>query len=307
MVKAENLIYEYPGFRALDNVSFELRKGSVTALVGPNGAGKTTLMRCLAALASPQSGTIFINGVDMLENPQETHRQIGYLSDFFGLYDNMTVEQNLLFLAHAQKLGDKAADRVGEVIALLGLQPYEDSLAKVLSRGWRQRLGIAMSIIHSPSLLILDEPASGLDPEARLHLSALVRQLSESGITLLVSSHILAELEDYSTDILIMSDGRIVQNKTIGSTETIGGRRMKLRLAADSPATIDIMKGMDSISNIAMEDNTIFFEFVGNEQQQSQLLKTLIMQNVPVSAFDEMKKDLQAEYLNTIRSEKKEL
>ena len=216
MIQVNHLTHEFADKVALDDVSFTVAEGSITALVGPNGAGKTTLMRCICALQTPMQGSILVNGIDVIENPREAHSNIGYLSDNFGLYDSMSVEDSLLYVACSRISDVAVAEKaVQNVISLCGINSFYESEVSKLSRGMRQRVGIAQAIIHQPKLLILDEPASGLDPEARYELSQLMRNLKQTGMTILVSSHILAELEDYSTDMLIMNGGKIVDNKSI--------------------------------------------------------------------------------------------
>lgn len=216
MISVKNLTFDYPGKRALQHVSFSIEPGSITALVGPNGAGKSTLMRCLAALETPSSGSIQVDGLDVLEYPREAHARMGYLPDFYGLYDDLSVEQCLYYHAMVQNI--PAADQATAVRHTAERMQIENQLqqeAGTLSRGQRQRLAIAQAIIHHPKVLILDEPASGLDPEARYHLSQLLVLLSKEGITLLVSSHILSELEDYCTHMIILREGHMVKHCAI--------------------------------------------------------------------------------------------
>ncbi len=185
MLEVADLVYEYPGVRALDSVSFRIERGSITALVGPNGAGKTTLMRCLAGLDQPLAGTIRIADIDVVEEPRRSHRMLGYLSDSFGLYDTLTVRRSLSYVAQANGIEPTAVDRVvTEISAALGLAERLELPAGQLSRGQRQRLAIAQAIIHSPAVVILDEPASGLDPEARVDLGQLFVDLRRRGMTL---------------------------------------------------------------------------------------------------------------------------
>ena len=220
MIKVSNLNYEYPGKRALKDVSFSIPDASVTALVGPNGAGKTTLLRCLAALDEPFSGEINVAGIDVTREPRRVHQVLGYLSDFFGLYDDLTVRQCLSFAAWLHRLPEDTVEGcVRKTASLLELTNWLESKVKTLSRGWRQRLGIAQAIIHNPKLLLLDEPSAGLDPEARVSLSKLFRDLQREGMTLVVSSHILAELEDYCTDMLVLRDGEIAEHRGATAAE----------------------------------------------------------------------------------------
>ena len=231
VVQVRDLVYDYPTARALFGVSFDIAPGSITALVGPNGAGKTTLLRCLAALETPYSGSVFVDGLDVEEHPRDVHKRLGFLQDFFGLYDELTVRQCLDHHAAAHGVPwVKRPAAVEQSAERLGLADRLGQKAGALSRGLRQRLAVAQAIIHQPSLLLLDEPASGLDPEARQDLSRLLVTLRDEGMTLIVSSHILAELEDYSTHMMIMQDGRLTENSAIGEMEQAGTVRLRVEL-----------------------------------------------------------------------------
>ena len=240
IIAAQDLVYDYPRTRALDGVSFAIARGTITALVGPNGAGKTTLLRCLAVLDRPASGSIELDGIDVAEHPREVHRKLGYLSDFYGLYDDLTVRQCLIYHAaiHDIPAVDQAA-AVERAATRMGLGELIARRAAQLSRGQRQRLAIAQAIVHDPALLLLDEPAAGLDPEARWKLSSLIADLAKSGMTLIVSSHILSELEDYSTHVMIIRGGRLVLHKPlaeasseIGSSAEARQTCMRIEIAA---------------------------------------------------------------------------
>ena len=216
MIDISQLVFEYPGHRALDGVSLRIAEGSVTALVGPNGAGKSTLLRCIAGLEQPLSGRIQVKGISVTDEPREVHRHLGYLSDFFGLYDRLSVQRCLEYSALAMGLPQRqAAGRAEEVAAQLGLGELLQRCPTELSRGQRQRVAIGQAIVHQPGVLLLDEPASGLDPEARGSLSQLFRQLQAQGMTLVVSSHILSELDEYCTHILSIRNGRIESHEAL--------------------------------------------------------------------------------------------
>ena len=216
MIEVKSLTFEYPGKRALDNISFRIEPKTITALVGPNGAGKTTLLRCIAALEEPLAGSIHVNELDVLAEPREAHRLMGYLPDLFGLYEELTVEKSLTYFAMVQGItGVAQIERIQKISKQLDIEGILNQEINSLSRGQRQRVAIAQSIIHYPKLLLLDEPASGLDPEARMHLSKLLLQLREQGITIIVSSHILSELEDYCTHMLVLRDGKLIQHSEV--------------------------------------------------------------------------------------------
>jgi ABC-2 type transport system ATP-binding protein len=301
MINVKQLIFEYPNLRALDEVSFHIPQGSITALVGPNGAGKTTLLRCMAALDQPVSGDIRINNIDVLEHPRECHRIIGYLSDFFGLYDRLTVRQCLHYVARAQGIAeDECAAAIARVSKGLHIHDRLDVLAGTLSRGLRQRVAIAQAIIHSPRVVLLDEPASGLDPEARHELAELFLELQKQGMTLLVSSHILAELEAYSTDMLVLREGRIIEQ--VGIKTHAHAQDFKLVLVSPVENLAAILEQIDEIKLLKNEYNqTVLLQVHGDNLQQHEVLKNLLALNLPVCEFAKITSNLQDAYLETIR------
>ncbi len=302
MIEISNLTFDYPGHRALDDVSLTVQSGSVTALVGPNGAGKTTLMRCIAGLETPLSGSILVNGIDVNEKPREVHRLMGYLSDFFGLYQDLTVGQCLEYAAESQGLPSTV---VHDAIMLTARQlELSDRLQQVsgsLSRGQRQRLAIGQAIIHGPKVLLLDEPASGLDPEARANLASLFRHLQTIGMTLLVSSHILAELDEYSTHILSLRNGRVLENRALsGSYPAISHRRIRLKLSLADLRLADWLGNRPEAILIKADEKDAEFDFHGDLTAQSKLLRELIAASFQVTSFSEQKENLQQSYLQSV-------
>lgn len=219
MILVNDLTFDYPGKRALNNVSFKIEPHTITALVGPNGAGKSTLLRCMAGLEHPIQGNIKIAHLDVLNSPREAHALMGYLPDSYGLYDDLTVHQCLLYQAKAHYIPKNKIDkRIQESADALQIQQHMDQKVSTLSRGQRQRLAIAQTLLHKPKLLLLDEPASNLDPEARHHLAEILKNLGQSNVTLIVSSHILAELEDYCTHMLVLRGGKLMSHCEIQSS-----------------------------------------------------------------------------------------
>ncbi len=303
MITVDKLIFEYPGLRALDAVSFKIAAGSITALVGPNGAGKTTLLRCMAALDQPVSGSIVIAGIDVIEQPRECHRIIGYLSDFFGLYQRLSVRQCLHYVARAQGIAEPdCAAAIADVSQRLHIQDRLEHSPAELSRGLRQRVAIAQAIIHKPPVVFLDEPASGLDPEARHELAELFISLRNQGMTLLVSSHILAELEAYCSDMLVLRQGRIVEQVAVNAPAQTQPYKLVLAAAVENlPA---ILQSIAGISVISCEQNRLaLLQIDENISPQHQLLKALIALDLPVSEFAPVANNLQDTYLQTIRQQ----
>lgn len=302
MIDVQNLTFDYPGVRALDNVSFSLPGGSITALVGPNGAGKTTLLRCLAALDVPVSGTILVNRVDALHDPRTCHRQIGYLSDFFGLYEGLTVRQSLV---HAAAINGVPHDRQYAVADLaaarLGIVEKLSARSSTLSRGQRQRLAIAQAIVHEPKVLLLDEPASGLDPEARHSLAQLFLGLRDQGMSLLISSHILAELEEYSTDMLVLREGRIISHQPVtGSHAPAATTVLSLTLTNPTDRLSDLLAAQEGLSDIRIEENCATFRYSSRADDHHRLLRELLEAGLPVCSFGTERRTMQDAYLATV-------
>ena len=299
-IEVSGLLFEYPGVRALDDVSFSVAESSVTALVGPNGAGKTTLLRCLAGLEEPLLGSIHVAGVDVLEEPRAVHRRIGYLSDFYGLYDALTVRQCFAHAAASHGVADGALEAaVVRTAERLGLGELLARRAAELSRGQRQRVAIGQALIHDPQVLMLDEPASGLDPEARHSLAVLFTRLAGEGMTLLVSSHILAELDEYSTHMLVMRQGRIIESKALGESVP-GAQLVHVAFAREVPGLAQALGSMAGVRVVEAGASDATLEIAGDSGRQGEVLRELVLAGLPVSAFAEARENLHQSYLRTV-------
>ena len=211
MVTIQDLTVCYGQHEAVKNLSLEIPRGEVFGFIGPNGAGKTTTFKVLATLLKPTRGLVYVNGISVTLHPQKVRRLIGYLPDSFGVYEDLTVLEYLHFFAAAYRIERARRERsIADVLALTDLAGKKDSAVDALSRGMKQRLGVARILLHDPELLLLDEPASGLDPRARIELRELLKELQRMGKTILVSSHILHELAQFCTRIGIIEAGRVV-------------------------------------------------------------------------------------------------
>lgn len=304
MITVQNLSFDYPGKRALDNLSFEIENNTITALVGPNGAGKSTLLRCLTALETPTEGKISIGGWDTDTYPRKIHEVASYLSDFFGLYNDLTVKQNLQFFAWTHHAPNKPPLSIEETIKRLNLGSYQDVAAGKLSRGLRQRLAIAQSIIHQPDVLFLDEPAAGLDPEARYQLSNLLLQLQKEGMTIVVSSHILSELEDYSTHMLVLNKGKLIEQCALKKTiSTENAQRLCIVFASDPKDYLENLKTIANMDIEAIHQNEVNVIFKQKAPDKHELLKQLFTLNLPVSGVYEPKaRRMQDVYLDITKN-----
>jgi ABC-2 type transport system ATP-binding protein len=305
MIQAEHLIFDYPGHRALDDVSFAIAPQTITALVGPNGAGKTTLLRCLVALDRPGAGRVLLEELDVHEAPREAHKRMAFLPDFFGVYDDLTVRQCLGYRARAHDVPrERRRAAVERAAERLGIADRMKDYAGTLSRGLKQRLAIAQAIIHEPRIALLDEPAAGLDPEARYSLAAVFRELRADGMTLIVSSHILAELEDYSTHLLAIRDGRIVDLRALQHLETAEvAVPMQVRLVAPDQRIGALLATIAGVSDVEVDTQLVRFSLAGGPPAQHALLKRLIDEGLPVAEFAPVQSSLQDSYLALMRKQ----
>lgn len=307
-IEVRDLVYDYPGTRALDAVGFTIDAGSITALVGPNGAGKTTLLRCLAGLDEPAGGGIRIDGIDLLAEPRAAQRRLGYLPDHFGVYVDLSVARCLRYAGAAHGLGGVAlARRVDELAVQLGLADKLAERAGTLSRGQRQRLAIAQAIVHRPRVLLLDEPASGLDPDARAGLSVLMRALAAEGMTLLVSSHILAELEEYCSQMLVLRAGRVLEHRALGrapaaDTGVTATRHLQIRLAQPDARLPQSLAAQPACREVGGDTQAAHCRFAGDDAELAALLAALVGAGLPVCECTLAVERLQDAYLAAVRA-----
>ena len=297
MIEVAGVVYDYPAARALHGVSFQVQAGAVLALVGPNGAGKSTLMRCIAALDVPTEGTIRVAGLDVEADPRGVHAAIGYLPDFFGLYEELSVRRALTYAARSRGVAvNETAAAVEMAAARVQLTDRLEARAGELSRGLKQRLAIAQTIVHQPRVLLLDEPAAGLDPEARRSLSDLILSLAKDGMTIVVSSHILAELEDYSTQMLMIRDGAVAGGGVVAAG---GGHQDGARVEVTfAQPPLDLAERLEALG-VTVEkvtDDTATLALPEGEDD-SALLGKLIGAGLKVRSFQAARKTLEDAYL----------
>lgn len=295
MIDVRDLVYEYPSKRALDGVSLRVAPQTIVALVGPNGAGKTTLLRCLAALSPPYAGAVSIDGLDTREVPRQIHERLGYLPDFYGLYDDLSVRRCLLYAARSHGIAPAlAAAAVEKAAARVGLSERLETKAGELSRGLRQRLAIAQTIVHEPKVLLLDEPAAGLDPQARRDLSRLLLSLRDSGMTLIISSHILAELEDYSSEMIIIENGRVVGGQSVKVRDDERPRYV-VELATARSDLREFLTGA-GVDVVEADDRHALIVLSHNAGARAKLLRDLVTAGFDVASFSAATKELEDAY-----------
>jgi ABC-2 type transport system ATP-binding protein len=298
MIRLDNISKQNGHQILFIDASMGILKGEKVGLVGPNGAGKTTLLRCLVALDRPHSGDISVGGIDVTENPRAVHRQIGYLSDFFGLFNDLTVRQCLTYMCWSQQVDVKnVAAHVEKIAREVMIDNMLERKAGVLSRGYRQRLGIGLALVHDPALIILDEPASGMDPEARIQLSHLMRSLRTRGKTMIVSSHILNELEDYCTDMLIIRDGRVAGHVLLSDHAQKTQRILYISLRGGAAAHAQILAAEPGLRVESFDGDVATCRFDGDERAQQTLLSALFAAGLPVYNFASEQHSLQDAYM----------
>ena len=291
MIEVKSFTKRYGDFVAVDDLSFSIGQGEVFGFIGPNGAGKSTTIRFLATLLRPTSGEGWIAGHSVVDDPMAVRKVIGFMPDDFGVYDGMKVWEFLDFFAVAYEIPQAYRRKIiGEVLELLDLTHKRDDYVNGLSKGMKQRLCLAKTLVHDPPVLILDEPASGLDPRARLEMKALLNELRGMGKTILVSSHILSELADFCTSIGIIERGRLL---AAGSIQEIqrqlrAHRVLKVRvLDTTTDRALHLLRDDRSVRSVETYDHTLTAEFEGQDEDMARLLGSLISAGIVVHSFAE--------------------
>jgi ABC-2 type transport system ATP-binding protein len=275
---------------ATDCLTLDVPDGEVFGLVGPNGAGKSTTLKMICGLMLPTSGHIRVNGVDVETRPEAAQQHIGYLADFFSVYDELKVWEYVDYFARAYKLpAGKIPARVREVIAQMGLETKYEANVAGLSRGMKQRLGIARAIVHDPPLLVLDEPASGLDPKARLELKDLLRAMHRSGKTIFITSHVLPDLEEICTSLAILEKGKLLRHGKIAEVMRSAGqtRRVRFRTASGGFALGAWLAAQANVSAIEESPASVEFVFPGTDADLAGLIRAAILAGAPIYSAEE--------------------
>jgi ABC-2 type transport system ATP-binding protein len=291
MIKIQHVYKRYHTIHALEDLSLEIPQGAIYGLIGPNGAGKTTLLRILGALISPTVGQVWFDNKEVTRSPTAIQRKVGYMPDFFGVYPDLTTEEYLEFYAGIHGIShSKRASVVRDLLELVDLTPKRDAAVEDLSRGMKQRLCLARALIHDPEILLLDEPAAGLDPRARMEFRELLRTLQGMGKTIVISSHILLELAEMCSDIAIIRAGQLV---IAGDVEHVthslgGGQRVEVRVLERATDARQLLKEMPEISNVMDGSNdgeVIQAEYMGDDRTLHNILAALMAHDVPVISF----------------------
>ncbi|HUS94732.1 MAG TPA: ABC transporter ATP-binding protein [Patescibacteria group bacterium] len=310
IITIQALTKRYGQLTALDNLTLDVEEGAVVGFIGPNGAGKTTTMRILTTLLSPSSGEASVAGYSVTEEPQGVRGSIGYMPDFFGVYEDMKVWEYLDFFAACYNVQETVRHgMIGDLLDLVDLGHKRDEYVENLSRGMKQRLCLARTLTHDPKVLILDEPASGLDPRARIEMRELLRELKNMGKTIFFSSHILSEIADVCTHIAILEAGRLVAYGDMAEMkkQLRPHRLFIVRILGDTKVIQETLVETDKVLGIVPvqetdpESRTVRFEFTGDDREVSLLLATLVKKEVPIISFAQESNDLEDVFMHVTR------
>ena len=304
IVQTEGLVKRYDGTLAVAGIDLSVEQGEIFGLVGPNGAGKTTTLRILATLLRPSAGEAEIAGWSVTRNPDQVRAVLGFMPDVFGVYDDMKVWEYLDFFARCYGIPATGRRRmIGDLLELVDLGEKRDQYVQTLSRGMQQRLCLAHALVHDPQILLLDEPASGLDPRARVELRELLRELRALGKTILISSHILPELEELCTSVAIVDRGPVLAQGRVADIERRlrFGAVLRVRLigdrAAAEAARDRFAANADVASAVVLDDGTIELGFRGDDEASARLLAESVRAGLPIASFARAASDLEELFL----------
>lgn len=306
MLRIENLYKKYDSVLALDGLNMEIHKGELYGFVGPNGAGKTTTIRIISGLLKPTRGEVWIDGIPVNKDIKTLKSKIGYIPDFFGVYDNLTVMEYLEFYASAYGIyGKESTKRANEVLEQVELYRMEKRFVDELSRGMQQRLCLARAMIHRPQLLVMDEPASGLDPGARKVFKNVLKNLCRESYTVLVSSHILSELADMCTNVGIINQGKMILQ---GEMEDImysidSANPIIITIYQNMESALELLKRHPLVNRISIDRNRISILFSGSKEEEALLMKELIDEGIMISSFTREHNSLESVFFHLIGPE----
>lgn len=309
MIEIKGLTKKYGSFYALNDLNLTLQEGTVFGFVGANGAGKSTTFSILATLLQPTSGDAFVNGKSVKTDASEVRKQIGYMPDFFGVYDQLKANEYLDF--YGASYGISEAERkvlIPQLLELVNLTHKRYEYVDLLSRGMKQRLCLARSLIHDPKVLILDEPASGLDPRARVEMRDILKQLKEMGKTILISSHILPELAEMCDEIGVIDGGRLIAHGSVADIQAqLAGERhitVKVKGLLENVATFFEEDPFVSSVELHTEKNSVAFHYRGTEDDQINLLRKAMDHSIKIISFAETETDLEDVFMEITKGAK---
>jgi ABC-2 type transport system ATP-binding protein len=306
MLETQGLSKQFRNVTAVWNLSLGLEEGDIFGFIGPNGAGKTTTIKMLATLLKPTAGTAYVEGHDIRTHQEDVRGLIGYMPDFFGVYDDVKVWEYLDFFAAAYRIErSRRPQIIDDVLSLTDLTGKRDAYVEELSRGMKQRLCLAKTLVHDPKLLLLDEPASGLDPRARIEIRELLKELQAMGKTIFISSHILAELSDFCNKIGIIENGQLVVSGDVQEIlkQVSGHITIVIKVVSDVERAREIIEPIPNVGNVRAveQENTLLVEYIGDREQMGELLQRLVGAGISVTSFSEEEADLEDIFMKMTR------
>ena len=304
-IQTTNLVRRYGKHVAVNNLNLAIEPGMIYGFIGPNGAGKTTTMRMLAGLLEPTSGTVRLQGQELHRNGKIAHTMVGYMPDFFGVYDDLRVWEYLDFYARCHNIeGAQRRTTVDGLLDLVDLSAKREAFVQHLSRGMQQRLCLAHALVHDPPILLLDEPASGLDPQARVELRELLRTLRDMGKTIILSSHILNELEDICTHVGIIARGQLLANGSLESLRRSGQQKLRIKLLYDVDRAARLLAAQAGVRGVHPPTDdaptTLVLDFAGDDRAAAQVLGSLARADLAVVDFHREDDNLELLFLRLV-------
>lgn len=304
MIETRQLTKRYGDLTAVDRIDLKLAEGDVFGFIGPNGSGKTTTMRMIATLLNPDYGEAYVCGKSIYTHPQEIRRLVGYMPDFFGVYDDMTVLEYLEFFAAAYRIDGHARRKVAEEkLELVDMSFKRDAMVNQLSRGQTQRIGLARVLLHEPQVLLLDEPASGLDPRARIEIRNLLRRLGELNKTVIVSSHILPELADVCTRVGMIEKGVLIVDGYVSEVmkKARESQMLEVRVTEQPERAAALLEQLDGVASISMRDDTIEVVLKKEVEDYSFIPQALFESGFQLTLFREEEVNLETAFMELTR------
>ena len=304
MIELRRLHRFFGRTRAVDDISFEVYKGEVFGYIGPNGAGKTTSMRILATLDLPTFGDALVDGFSVINDPDRVRARLGFMPDYFGTYQNVNCYEYLDFFARAYGLnGRERHEALRYTMAFTNLDGLAEKPIRGLSKGMKQRLCLGRSMIHNPGVLILDEPAAGLDPRARIELREMIRRLADEGKTILVSSHILTELAEMCDRIGIIEQGRLLATGTVEEIrqQLQPHREVKVRVLESAAGLAEWLEQREGVDQVRVQDDVVRFTHAGSRDDEVQLLREMVLARFSVAEFGSHTTSLEDVFMQVTR------
>lgn len=300
MIEIQGLTKIFGTFQALKGIDLNIPKGSVFGFVGPNGAGKSTTMSIIATLMLPTEGTVKVDGLDVTEHPHEVRKKIGYMPDFFGVYDQLKTVEYLHFYGGSYGIPRKEREQlIPQLLELVNLSDKKDAYVDSLSRGMKQRLCLARCLVHDPELLILDEPASGLDPRARIEMREILKELKSMGKTIIISSHILPELAEMVDEIGVIEHGDMIAVGNINriQQQLMAKRQLTIKTSGRQEELKQFLLDQPLVQGVFIDGIKLEVQFSGQDAEQAALLKTILQADYEVISYQEQQTDLEDIFL----------